>query len=75
MTNIFTRHNTPNITELKLGNHCYPYNNQITYLGIVLDKKLNWGTYVDNIVSKCEKGINFLKMICKTWWVANPNIS
>lgn len=73
MCTIFTRHNTPTVTHLKLGNHIYPYENQISYLGIILDKKLNWGRYVDRIVTKCEKGLNFLKMIAKTWWGAHPN--
>lgn len=73
VTTVFTRHNTPNISSLKLADYNFPYKNYITYLGVTLDKKLNWGCHIDRIISKCEKGINFLKSITKTWWGANPN--
>lgn len=75
LVNIFTRHNTPRKDHIRLGKFTLPYSNIVKYLGLILDQKLTWKPYIEYIVSKCNKGINFLKVISKTWWGAEPQIA
>lgn len=69
--NIFTRHHTPILQNIKLGNVNFPYKEEVKYLGVILDKKLNWKSFIEYIKVKCMKAINFLKVITRTWWGAN----
>lgn len=69
---IFTRHHTPNDNAITLGQYVFPYKREVKYLGIILDQKLSWKPFIENIVTRCQKGINFLKMVTKTWWGAEP---
>lgn len=64
---IFTRHNIY-INNIQLGKFNFPIKNEVKYLGIILDRKLNWKPFIDSIVAKCDKGLNFLKSTTKTWW-------
>ena len=68
---VFTRHNVPNMSDIQLGTFSFPFKTQVKYLGIIFDKKLTWKPFIESITTKCNKGINFLKMVTKTWWGAD----
>lgn len=67
----FSRHNTPKVTHIYLGEFKFPCQTSVKYLGIFLDKKLTWKPFIESIIDKCNKGINFLKLTTKTWWGAD----
>nr|CAI5829658.1 unnamed protein product [Callosobruchus analis] len=68
----FSRHRIQNMECVEVNNTSYPVADQVTYLGIAIDKKLCWKPFINNIVNRSNKGINFLKMIRRTWWGADP---
>ena len=47
----------------------------VKYRGIYLDRKLLWGPQIDFTVNRCEKGINFLKMLCESSWSADQAVA
>lgn len=52
------------ITDLRI-----PCKNQVSYLGITLDKKLNWKRFIGQIT---QKALNFFKIIRGTFWGVDP---
>lgn len=62
---LFTRKKPPDFITLKLCGNEIPVLSNYKYLGIFLDRKLLWGTHIDYMIKRCEKGINLLKMLCK----------
>lgn len=64
----FSRHNIHNLQTIKFGKFNFSIKNEVKYLGINLDKKLTWKPFIENIINKCNKGTNFLRMTTKTWW-------
>ncbi|CAH1104496.1 unnamed protein product [Psylliodes chrysocephalus] len=42
---------------------------------MVFDNKLTWKLDIDHILNRCNRGLNFLKSISKTWWGANVETS
>lgn len=72
---IFTkkRKNTP--LQATLNNKVYDIKDTVHFLGLTMDKKLLWKNHIHNIVTKCEKALNILKMVTHLSWGADPNIS
>nr|CAI5836562.1 unnamed protein product [Callosobruchus analis] len=71
----FSRHNLPQIDHVDIMDSEFPVSGTVEYLGVVLDKKLSWSPFIEKIILKCQKGINFLKMIRRTWWGADPEVA
>ncbi|XP_029178519.1 uncharacterized protein LOC114946237 [Nylanderia fulva] len=42
------------------------------FLGIILDKRLNWNLHISHIIKKCDIPIRILSCIRGTWWGADP---
>lgn len=63
----FTRHNLPRMVNITINEIPYPVSTSVVYLGITLDKKLTWRSHVESIITKCNKGLNFLKLIRRIW--------
>lgn len=59
------------MNNIRLGRYQFPYQPHVKYLGVILDKKLTWKPFIESIITKCNKGINFLKLTTKTWWGAD----
>lgn len=49
---------------------CLP---NVHYLGMLLDKKLNWKLHINHLVASCNKSINLMKCLCSTRWGADPS--
>ena len=68
---IFTRnHNIPNIT-LKIGDVPIPINDSVRFLGLHFDRRLNWSVHIEQILTRCQKSLNLLKIISGTSWGAD----
>ena len=65
---VFSRHNTPNTNFVVLNDTQVAFRKEVKYLGVILDKKLSWKNHIDNLTTRCEKGLNFLRSVTKTWW-------
>lgn len=71
---LFTkRHQIPQIS-LKLNSHEITFQKQIRYLGITFDSKLTYRQHINNLVVKCKKRLNFMKMISGTKWGAKREL-
>lgn len=71
---------TFNKSNLKLNNFHIKIEESIIYpspsvkfLGMVLDRRLNWNAHVEYILRKCEIPIRILCCIRGTWWGADPS--
>ncbi|XP_043243586.1 uncharacterized protein LOC122392598 [Amphibalanus amphitrite] len=57
--------------SLKIKDKPINYVNEFTYLGITLDKTLNFNKHFENIKSRCSRRINILKCITGKDWGAD----
>ena len=72
---IFSRkHKNPSISHLEVGEFSFPVRNEVKFLGIQLDRKLNRASHVNTTIQKCEKKLNIIRMLTRTWWGADPKI-
>lgn len=71
----FTRKNIPRENNITICNQNFCLANEVSYLGVILDKKLTWKSFIQQKNLKCQKGLNFLKSIRRTWWGASPEIA
>ena len=70
---IFTRKYTfDNSPPIILNNKSLNFTDKTKFLGLYLDPKLKWIHHINYIRTKCEKGINILKMTNRTWWEDTP---
>ena len=44
----------------------------MTYLGVILDQKLNWSLHIDNKVAKAKKFLHLIKPALHHIWGLNP---
>ena len=44
----------------------------VKFLGMYLDRCLNWQTHINNIVNKCKSSMRILSCLRSTWWGAEP---
>ena len=44
----------------------------VKFLGMYLDRRLNWQTHINNIVNKCKSSMRILSCLRTTWWGADP---
>lgn len=71
--NIFSMsNNLPNL-YLKINNELLAHVPNPIYLGVKLDKKLNFNEHINFCVAKGESRINLLKRLCSSQWGANLN--
>lgn len=70
---LFARKKTPKILPcLTIGNQNIMWKNQVKYLGVILDPKLEWSLQIEQANCKAKRGIDIVKCLCKTWWGAQP---
>lgn len=59
--------------EININNSITPQKTNQTYLGINIDKKLNFKAHIDNLKAACEKKLNIMKFLSNKTWGAHPD--
>ena len=67
---IFTTRKPTNI-NLTLYNTNLPKSNQIRYLGMILDSKLNWKAHINQLKVKCHQRLSILRCVSRRKWGAD----
>jgi ribonuclease HI len=60
--------------DLNLGGHEIPVVDQVKFLGVIFDKKLNFKAHIDYLRKKCQKSLNLLKVVSKMDWGADRKV-
>ena len=63
----FTRKSKPNLT-FKLYDSDLENVKDFKFLGVTFDSRLKWDSHIDNIIVRCKKKLNLLKMTMGTAW-------
>ena len=58
--------------ELMVGQHIIRTSNQLKYLGVILDEKLNFAAHIADRISKARQTLFALRRICSKTWGINP---
>ena len=59
------------IPTLFLTGQILPYEDEVKYLGMILDKKLNFNSHVNNLIVTVKKRLNILKVVSNFNWGAD----
>lgn len=70
----FTRSRYTPPDSIVLGKRKFPYKSSVRFLGMTLDKKLNWKEHINSISQRVEKSLNILKAFSTQKWGSDPNI-
>nr|CAI5838278.1 unnamed protein product [Callosobruchus analis] len=54
--------------HLTLNNQAICFNSSIKLLGITFDKKLYWKQQIDDLITRCRKGLNLIKSMASVRW-------
>jgi ribonuclease HI len=57
--------------KLKLGTHDIPVVAEKKFLGIIWDSKLTFGSHIKDLVNRCRKALNLLKVVSHQEWGAD----
>lgn len=66
-----TRKTKPTVTSFKLHNTTIPKTDNIKYLGVTIDSKVNWSRHVHNITAKANRTLGFIR---RTITTTSPDI-
>lgn len=69
---IFTRHRVNWCPIIKMGGNNIKIVQNAKLLGVWFDQKSIWERQILEIINKCQKGINLLKILCGVSWGAHP---
>ncbi len=59
------------IPHLTVNNQAIPYKKQARFLGMILDYKLTWSPHVKDLINRCRKDLNLMKLISGTCYGAD----
>lgn len=71
----FTRKRFQPPPKITLDNYEFPYKTSIKFLGITLDRKLNWKEHIHDLVKRSENAINVLRTFCRHNWGSSPHVA
>ncbi|XP_045488489.1 uncharacterized protein LOC123690043 [Pieris rapae] len=70
---LFTKSRTPPSPTIRYDcDNILPVNNQVKFLGVILDSKLTGQPHCEFVVGKCERHLNMLRCLSGVWWGAHP---
>lgn len=70
---IFTRHRLTRSPRICYNNIAIKVSKTVKFLGVWFDTKSNWDREIQEICSKCHKGINLMRCIAGFQWGAHPD--
>jgi len=59
---------------LKIYGHEIPVVEQVKFLGLIFDQKLNFKAHIDYLRVKCQKSLNLLRVVSKMDWGADRKV-
>lgn len=68
---VFSKRNIPENLSITVDGESIQVQKSIKILGMTLDSRLNWCKQIDDVVSKCSKVLNLLRLISGTKWGAH----
>ena len=68
----FHSHVLPKLKKLTINGVDINPSPSMTYLGVILDQKLNWSLHIDNKVAKAKKFLHLIKPALHHIWGLNP---
>ena len=73
---IFTKRkiNIGSLQKLTLFGSNIEFSDQITFLGMILDKKLTWSEHIKSLIEKCNKDLNLMRLVSGTTYGADKKI-
>lgn len=72
---IFTNRRIPKNFALILLNFIFPIEDNIRYLGLIFNRKMNWQPHIKLIKDKVESKLNILSYLHGAGWGINQNVS
>ena len=70
----FTRKRKFNLKTLKLGGVEIPFSEQVKYLGVILDAKLNWNAHLDYAINKAVSALWLCSKTVGRKWGLRPKM-
>lgn len=71
---IFSKHPINRKPHMEIYNTTLKYTNNIKYLGLIFDEKLNWKAHITQLIKDCQKGLNLLKCLSNKHWGAEGRL-
>ena len=71
---LFTRKKTPYPMEIIIEGKSIPFSNTVKYLGVTLDRKLNWRQHINNKISKARSHLYCISNIVTKTWGPRPKL-
>ena len=70
----FSRSRRQDPNTIEIGGITLPQKSTIKYLGVMLDKKLNWKDQILYVTKRTENGLNIIRAFSHKKWGADPSI-
>lgn len=58
--------------KMKIENKTITVSESTKFLGMYLDRRLNWSKHINYTVDKCKSAMRILSCLRRTWWGADP---
>lgn len=65
---VFNKSKKVNVPTLYVNNQVLPLTSIVKYLGMWLDRGLTWGKHINEIIQRCSKFLNLLKVLVGSSW-------
>lgn len=62
------------LQKLKYDGKEIPYEKQVKFLGMLFDHRLSWAAHIDDLVTRCQKDLNLMKLVSGTHYGADKII-
>lgn len=69
---VFTKKRNNVNLDIFVGEDLISVQNNIKFLGVILDSKLTGIPHLNYVSEKCEKGVNVLRSLSGVWWGSHP---
>ena len=66
--------NNMTLPTFEIDNSIIQYQQSVKFLGVILTPKLQWNLYINHILTKVRKSLNFLKVVIHQSWGQNTKI-